>query len=61
MEKQTFIDIAKEANSVDDFIRQVREIKNVPKEIAKWFSSEYGENGNISIKKASQNFLNKHG
>jgi hypothetical protein len=52
----TFKEIAKTAKDADDFISKVREIKNVPTEVAKEFQDKYGKGK--SIKEASLAFIN---
>jgi hypothetical protein len=57
----TFKNIAKESNDVDDFISKVRNIKNVPPSVANEFNEKYGKGGSLSIKQASQNFMDEFG
>ena len=55
----TFKDIAKQSKGVDDFMSKVREIKNVPPEVAKEFGEKYGGEGSTP-RSASEKFLKEH-
>lgn len=57
--KDTFIEIALESEDVESFLTKVRMIQGVPQEVAKWFSETYNKDGDLSIKQASQVFLNE--
>ena len=52
----TFREIAKKSKDVEDFMSKVKEIKNVPPEVAKEFSDKYGKGK--SMKDASLAFMN---
>lgn len=51
-----FIKLAKQTDSVDEFIDKVRDIQ-VSYEVSEWFEEEYNSTGMLSIEKASEDFI----
>ena len=51
-----FTEIAKKAKGVDDFVEEVRKIKDVPSNVSALFMKTYG-GGNVSIQQAAKNFM----
>ena len=56
----SFKQLAKVSDSVEDFIRRVRQIKPVPHYVAQRFQKEYGDGGDLSIEQAAKKFFNQH-
>lgn len=56
---QFFGDIVNESNTVDEAFEKVREIKGVPREVAKAFSEKYNKDDNLTQKEAFEKFYNE--